>query len=189
MDQKKIAVIHETNGGSDLYTGVRYRLRGGAVPVSLSGEVKIPTGYDIDEQPALGAGKADLAGRLLVGTSFGRAYVTGDVGFVYRAGRYRNEMVFSGEAGSRLVGPIHARTALRGVRALGDPGDVQQGVIFDPGLSSPRMLLLDGAVGLDTGDGVSVEGGQLLSLDHVIEQLLLGVGVFTHDIGAPASGM
>ena len=161
---EQVAASLESNGRSDVYAGVRYRLRPGAVPVSLSGEVKVPTGYDTGEQPALGAGTTDLAGRLLVGTSFGRAYATGDVGFVYRSGRYRNEFVFASEAGSRLIGPVYARTVLRGVRALGAAGAAQQGVVFDPGLSSPRMLLLDGTVGLDIGDGVSVEG----ALSHVV---------------------
>ncbi len=161
---EQVAASLESNGGSDVYAGVRYRVRAGSVPVSLAGEAKIPTGYDIDEQPALGAGTTDITGRLLVGTSFGKAYATGDVGFVYRSGRYRNEFVFSSEVGSRLFGPIYARTVLRGVRALGAAGAAQPGVVFDPGLSSPRMILLDGTVGLDVGDGVSLEG----ALSHVL---------------------
>lgn len=161
---EQLASRFEARGGSDLYLGVRHRLRHGSVPVSLSIDAKIPTGYDIADQPALGAGKADLGARLLAGTSFGRAYVTGDAGFVYRAGRYRNEMVFSGETGSRLVGPLYARALLRGVHALGEPADADQGAIFDPGLSSPRELALAGTVGLDVGDGVSLEA----ALSHVL---------------------
>jgi hypothetical protein len=151
------AVVSESKGAGDLYAGVRIRLRGGAVPVSLSGDAKIPTGYDIREQPVLGGGKACLTGRLLVGTSLGRAYATADAGLTYRAGSFRNELVFSGEVGSRISGPIRARTRLHVTRALGSVGNRTQGAIFDPGLASPRMLLLDGAVGVDLGEGVSVE--------------------------------
>ena len=161
---EQLASRFEARGGGDLYAGVRYRLRDGSVPVSLSIDGKIPTGYDITDQPSLGTGKADLGARLLAGTSFGRAYVTGDAGFLYRSGRYRNEMVFSGEAGTRLPGPIYTRALLRGIHALGRPATEDQGAIFDPGLSSPRELLLVGTVGLDVGDGVSLEA----ALAHVL---------------------
>ena len=161
---EQLASRFEARGGGDLYLGVRRRIHSGNVPVSLSIDAKIPTGYDITDQPAMGTGKADLGARLLAGTSFGRAYVTGDVGFVYRSGRYRNEMVFSGETGSSLLGPIYARTVLRGIHALGEPADTDQGAIFDPGLSSPRELSLAGTVGVDVGDGVSLEA----ALSHVL---------------------
>lgn len=149
----------ENVGVSDLGIAARVRVRGGGAPIALAVEALVPSGYSTTGSPTLGSGEAQITLRGLWGVGLGRAYATGDAGFTYRAGRYRNELVYSGEAGSRLMGPAYARVVARGVRAFGEPSGRPQGAVFDPGLTSPRSLELAATAGVDLGGGVSLEGG------------------------------
>jgi hypothetical protein len=153
----------EASGLADAVLGARLSLQRHPAPVSLSLEAKIPTGYEPEDEPALGSGTIDVAARVLAGYSFGRAYATADAGFRVRAGGFRDELLYSGEVGSRLVGPAYARVVVRGEHALGAATSIQ-GAIFDPGLASPRRVTLEGVVGIDLGGGVSLEGGMSRAL-------------------------
>ncbi|HEU4335492.1 MAG TPA: hypothetical protein VFT32_13435 [Candidatus Eisenbacteria bacterium] len=169
--------VFETTGSGDLNLGVRYGLRRGAVPVGAAFELRLPTAYDETDAPALGAGAVDAIGRLLVGTSWGWGYTTGDVGYGLRGRGYRDEFLYDGELGSRFLGPLYGRAVVRGIVALGSGGspDMESRDVFDPGLASPRSLILSGTLGCDLAGGLALEA----SFEHAARgrDALAGNGV------------
>jgi hypothetical protein len=160
LRMEQVSVRYETNGAADLYLGVRYRLTRGGPPVSVSGEVKVPTGYATEETPALGAGTADGTARLLAGISRGRSYGTAEAGFTLRAGDFQNELLYAAEVGWSAPRTLSARAVLRGRRALGEPSpETGASPLFDPGLASPRLATIDGVLGFEVARGVTLETG------------------------------
>ncbi len=159
LQNRQPTAIFETTGSGDLHLGARVGLRRGAVPLSAELELKLPTAYDETVAPALGSGSTDALVRFLAGTSWGRGYATSDVGYGLRGGGYRDEFRYTGEVGNRLIGPLYARAVARGIAALGAGGSpsASERDIFDPGLASPRSLLLAGTIGCDVGGGLAVE--------------------------------
>lgn len=177
VQNRQPAAVFETTGSGDLNLGARYGFVRGVVPVSAALEVRLPTAYDETDAPALGAGAVDLVGRLLVGTSWGWGYTTGDVGYGIRGGGYRDEFLYDGEVGSRVLGPLYARAVARGIVALGSGGSPEMDArdVFDPGLASPRSLILSGTLGCDLGRGLALEA----SFEHAARgrDALAGNGV------------
>jgi hypothetical protein len=151
--------VFETTGPGDLHAGARYGLARGRVPLSVAFELKIPTAYDETDAPALGAGAVDGTARALIGTSWGWGYTTADAGYGVRGGGYRDELLLSGEVGSRFAGPLYGRTVARGVYALGSgsTSGAAEREVFDPGLASPRSLVFSGTLGVDVGRGLAIE--------------------------------
>jgi hypothetical protein len=169
--------VFQTTGSGDFNFGARYGIARGNVPFSAAVELKIPTAYDETDAPALGAGAVDATMRLLVGTSWGWGYTTGDAGYAVRGGGYRDEFLANGEVGSRLGGPVYARSVARVVYSLGSGAspDAADRDVFDPGLASPRSLVLTGTLGVDLVRGLAVEA----SFEHALSgrDTLAGNGV------------
>jgi len=167
LTYKRVAVedlttVRETYGFSDLDLGGRYRLTpDGLPPVSVAAEARVPTGYSTDDNPALGAGQFDGTVKLLAGVSSAGWYATGDVGWMARGGRYQDQFVGSLEAGGR-ASRYGGRTVLRWAQSVG--GEEPAGLGFDPALASPRMLMLDAALAVETLPGVNLE----FALSHVL---------------------
>ncbi len=154
-----------TNGIGDVYLGGRFRILPGRVPVSLAGEIKLPSGYSASANPSLGTGKTDLTVRGLVGASAGWMYATADAGWTYRGGTYQNELLYSGEVGGSLFGRYYFwRCALRGRRSLGETVQLSDLAVFDPNLASPRMLEFSAVLGEELMVGLHVEAG----ISHIL---------------------
>ena len=95
-----------TWGFGDLITGLRYRAALDPVVASVQLEAKFPTGYNATlQEPPLGDGQTDVAGRLLLGHSFedfnGWAQVAG--GYRRRFKNVSDELLFNADAGTWLA--------------------------------------------------------------------------------------
>lgn len=152
-------VVHETTGLGDLSFGGRFRIRSGPGPVSIAGEVKLPTGYATTDNPALGNGYVDATLRGLIGASAGWSYVTADLGWMHRWGAYQDAVLWSFEVGGRMLRDYRLRGVVRGVRSLGEPAGDPSGPIFDPALASPRSLSVEAVVGDEIIPGLLLEAG------------------------------
>ncbi len=114
-------------GFSDVYLGVRYRLAQSPWVWSLQTGVKLPTGYETDEEkldsaPPLGDGQTDLEFRLLTGRSIlnYRAYVNFELAYRIRSGEPVDEMHFLLEAGLNLTRDYLFIATLYGVQGLSE---------------------------------------------------------------------
>jgi len=171
--------VHQTTGAGDVYLGGRLRLRRGPEPVSLSAEVKIPSGYSARANPSLGTGQADVTLRGLVGASARWIYATADAGWTHRGGPYQDEALFSFEVGGHTLHYYTWRGVIRGVRSVGISSVALNEAVFDPALASPRSLTLDAVVGDDVLPGLDLEAGisHVLSGRNVLAGNTLEVGL------------
>jgi len=131
-----------TRGFSDIRLGIRRGLTRGALVSSVALEVKIPSGYQSDDFPALGTGQPDAGVALQLGSSFGAFYGTAEAG--YRSGGELPRRD-PGERRGRLVGQPAAPAPWNGAgpdfpgRSGEDPG-----ATIDPASSDSRELDLQG---------------------------------------------
>ncbi len=91
-------------------------------PLVLSTQfgVKLPMGYDREENPPLGQGQVDYEARLLAGKSFHPAYVNVEYGFRRRNGDYSDEFPYRAEAGVSMGRRLSLQVALDGVDTRGN---------------------------------------------------------------------
>ncbi len=151
--------FHRTTGAGDLSLGGRVRILGAPWPVSLAGEVKIPSGYSGRANPSLGNGQVDTTVRGLVGGSAGWIYSTADAGWKHSGGSYQDQVLYSLEIGGRLFRDYRWRGVARGSRSLGRAAEGSSGPIFDPALANPQTLVLDAALGEEILPGLDLEAG------------------------------
>ena len=157
--------IHRTSGVGDFYLGGRVGVVRGSRPLSVTSEIKIPTGYSARTYPSLGTGKADATFRVLAGASAGWGYATLDAGWSYRGGSYQNELLYSFELGGRILQRYYSwRGVVRGVRSLGEPPTRPGAAAFDPNLASPRAHTLDVIIGAQVLPSLDLEAG----MSHVL---------------------
>ena len=126
-----------SSGATDVTLELRRRLLRAPLVVSLSGETKLPTGYEPSRFPALGSGRADVGARVDAGLSNARGYVTADVGYRVRGGEQANEVPLGIEAGVSALKDLMVRGALRGAITS---GRASGGARFDPALSDSRFV-------------------------------------------------
>ena len=126
-----------SRGATDVTLELRRRLVRAPLVVSLSGETKIPTGYEPSRFPALGSGRPDVGVRLDAGASNARLYVTADAGYRVRGGAQTNEVPLGIEGGLSVIKDLKVRGALRGAFTS---GHASGGARFDPALSDSRFV-------------------------------------------------
>lgn len=170
---------HQTSGFGDLRASARLRLLDGRIPVSVAGEVKIPTGYSPTANPALGNGERDVTARVLAGSSIGQIYVTADAAWTHRGGAFLDEIGGSFEVGERLLDYYTIRAVIRGVRPAGTPRSASGDALFDPATSSPRSSTLDLAVGAEVLAGITLEAAlsQVLTGENTLAGSSFEAGV------------
>ncbi|MCC7431208.1 hypothetical protein IT568_10220 [bacterium] len=102
--------------------------------------VKIPTGYDNTNTPALGSGQTDFDLKILAGGSFHPVplYASGEIGFRYRTDFPANEIPYAAEIGYTFQKRFLIRGIVDGVFSLGntdeafDPSTLSQGKPYFP---------------------------------------------------------
>ncbi len=143
LEVREEGAVWQTWGLSDIRIGARYGLPTTDVVTALAAELKIPSGYDGDDFPALGSGDPDLSLSFLIGRSFGRIYLTGDAGYNLRSGALENEWMWSAEAGFRATTRVSLRASLRGRSAKGAD---ESGNNLDPTQVNSRSLKAAGTL-------------------------------------------
>jgi hypothetical protein len=126
----------QQTGLSDITLQLKRRLLAAPLVVSALGEVKLPTGYDAAQAPALGTGQVDFGGRLAMGRSLGALYLTAEAGYRVR-GKRADEFPFAIEAGLTVRDQVLLRGELSGAASLRMPA-VSGG--FDPASAESRYL-------------------------------------------------
>jgi hypothetical protein len=122
-----------TSGLGDFLVGAKYPLVSKPVVLSSYVNVKIPTNYDDDLNPALGTGDMDVEVRLLAARSFYPlpVYVGAEAGYRLRGGPFSNQIGFSGEIGATPLSRLSIKAYLENSRTLSgnarlaEPGLVQ----------------------------------------------------------------
>lgn len=176
---EELAARFRTRGLSDARLGLRRGLGRGPWVTSAALEVKIPTGYEPADFPALGTGDPDAGAALLAGRGLGRAYVTGELGYRVRGGAPHDEVPFSAELGWSPGRRLQLRGTVRGRISLAGAGDA--GTI-DPASADSREFDLQGAAAVRLSHRWDLETSAVTSLAgrHSLARTEFAVGVAWH---------
>ncbi len=152
------SAVFETYGFSDLAVGVKRGLwRGSRGVASVLAAATIPTGYAVEEYPALGSGIRDLSLGLSAGSSFTGYWGNLDAAYVFRGGVFRDRVEGALGGGTGIGSRVGLRGEARGGVAVGSsparPGEMR----FDPATVDPDNLDLAATVSVAAGRGVAVE--------------------------------
>ena len=116
-----------SSGLADIYAGFRYRLSQNVWVVSVQSGIKIPPGYETDEEqlnsaPPLGDGQTDIDFHLLLGRSIFnyQGYINFDVGYRARSGEPVDEIPFTLELGVNLTKEYLLIGRIYGVRSISE---------------------------------------------------------------------
>ena len=112
----------KTRGVGDVDLGVKYQLVDRPLVLSPQVEVKIPTGYHAEYDPALGTGKADLEFRLLAARSLypWPFYLSAEVGYRVRGGLFSNQVPYFCEVGATPHERLFVKGYMEGAETLTD---------------------------------------------------------------------
>ncbi|MCH7702747.1 MAG: PhnD/SsuA/transferrin family substrate-binding protein, partial [Planctomycetes bacterium] len=115
-----------TSGLGDFLVGAKYQLVSKPIVLSPYVNVKIPTNYDGDLNPALGTGDMDVEVRLLAARSFYPlpVYVGAEAGYRLRGGPFSNQIGFSGEIGATPLSRLSIKAYLEKETGLSVDGFV-----------------------------------------------------------------
>jgi len=161
LEVREEGAVWNTWGLSDIRIGARYGLTTGNVVSALAIDLKIPSGYDAADFPALGSGDPDLGLTFLAGHSFGRIYVNGEAGYNLRSGPLENEWLWSAEAGWTATTWAGLRTSLRSRSAAGADAT---GNSLDPTQVNGRSLKWAGTLILSASSRFDIEASATSTL-------------------------
>ena len=168
----------ETTGIGDLDVGLKYQLVDSPLVVSPMLSLKIPTGYDDAYDPALGTGKLDAEGQLLVSRSLYPLplYAGVEVGYRLRGGAFSNQWSWSTEVGATPHARVFAKAFAAQTSTLVSFNDEDLGVV-------------DGSTQVSEGDftnlgvNIAVEVVSGLWLDGLLEKTIDGEHRRRHVVG------
>jgi len=151
------SAVFTTYGLGDLNLAVKRSLWQSWTTASVAVGVTIPTGYDVADYPALGAGEAQGWGGAGFGGSNGTVWGQIEVAYRVRGG------VYSDQVGGVLGGGWNAssRLGLRGEFRGGvslTPSVSGSDLRFDPAAVDPSELNTAGTVSYLVGKGLALEG-------------------------------
>lgn len=161
LEVREEGAVWNTWGLSDIRIGARYGLTTGNLVSALAVDLKIPSGYDPADFPALGSGDPDLGLTFLAGHSFGRTYLNGDAGYNLRSGNLENEWLWSAEAGWTATTWAGLRTSLRGRSAMGADASSNS---LDPTQVNSRSLKWSGTLILSASRRFDIEASATSTL-------------------------
>lgn len=154
-------IIRRSSGLGDLWISVKGGLLPGPIVLSIQGDAKLPTGYDETLSPALGNGKVDWGGRMIVGASNAVGYATAEVGYLFRGGDLADEIPVNAEVGYSIRPEVGIKAELRSTFTGQRPR--ASSAEFDPALAESQSV---------TGSlGVVFRGNPLdlvFTVDHVL---------------------
>ena len=121
----------ETTGIGDLDLGLKYQLVDNPFVLSPMLSIKIPTGYNEDYNPALGTGKFDVSGQLLVSRSLYPLPLYAGVQFGYRlrGGAFSNQWSWLTEVGATPHARVFAKVFAAQTSTLVSSNDEDIGVV------------------------------------------------------------
>jgi len=154
------SAVFTTRGFTDLTFGVKRALwnRGRAVTAAAT-LVSVPTGYAVEDYPALGSGVTDLAVQLLAGASAGGIWATTELEYRVRGGAFRDQVRGAVGGGWNAARRFGVRAELRGTAATGHTPEAAAagGDRFDPTAADPRYLDAAATASVTPGRGLAVE--------------------------------
>jgi hypothetical protein len=149
----------KTFGFGDAMLGVKRSLgRWSRTVASMTGAVTVPTGYDVEDYPALGSGVADLSLAGSVGASGNHAWGTAELEYRFRGGRFRDQVRGAVGGGWNPHRRVGLRGELRGTRSVGGTAAEGEDLRFDPAAVDPRSLEAAGTVSWTAVRGLALEG-------------------------------
>jgi hypothetical protein len=151
------SAVFTTYGLGDLSLAVKRSIWQSWTVASVAVGVIFPTGYDVGEYPALGAGETELFGALGFGASNGTLWGNAEAAYSSRGG------VFSDQVGAVLGGgwTVSPRFGVRGEFRGGfalTPAVSETDVRFDPATVDPSQINAAGTVSFAAVKGLAIEG-------------------------------
>ena len=109
-----------TRGLGDIELGAKYELTDGPIVLAPFIGLKLPSGYDTDDDTALGTGDMDLEFSMLASKSLYPvpAYAGVEIGYRIRGGSFSNQIPYSFELGASPHARVFAKASLSGTNTL-----------------------------------------------------------------------
>jgi hypothetical protein len=159
LEAQQPSAVFTTYGFGDVALGIkRSILAGGGTVMAAVAGIAFPTGYDMNEYPALGAGVTEGIFQAQLGRYWGGPWSNLEAEFRVRGGGYANQLRGALGGGFGLIRRVAVRGEARGLWSLGTPDTTTTTGFFDPETQNPRYLDLAGTFSVTVGHGVAVEG-------------------------------
>jgi hypothetical protein len=160
LEAQQPSAVFTTYGLGDVALGVK-RSFFSSMSTVFSGVAGIgfPTGYDVNEYPALGAGSTEGIVQAQLGHSWGGPWTNLETEFRVRGRDYADQLRGAFGGGWSMFRRIGVRGEARGALSLGVPDSSgTSDAFFNPETQNPSYLDLAGTVSVAIGHGVAIEG-------------------------------
>ena len=160
LEAQQPSAVFTTYGFGDIALGVkRALLVGSENVVSLVAGVAFPTGYDVNEYPALGSGASEGIFQAQFGRYWGGPWSNVEAEFRVRGRDYADQLRGALGGGFGAFQRVGIRGEARGALSLGVPDSSGTSTgFFNPETQNPSYLDLAGTLSVTIGHGVAVEG-------------------------------
>jgi hypothetical protein len=160
LEAQQPSAVFTTYGLGDVALGVKRSVYSSwSTVVSVVAGVSFPTGYDVNEYPALGAGSTEGIVQAQFGRSWGGPWTNLEAEFRVRGSDYADQVRGAFGGGFGMFKRIGVRGEARGALSLGvQDSTVTSDAFFNPETQSPSYLDLAGTLSVAVGHGVAIEG-------------------------------
>lgn len=160
-----------TWGIGDVELGLKYQLLDKPLVVSPQIVLKIPSGYNVDFDPAMGTGKFDAEARLLLSRSLFPlpVYFSAEMGYRIRGGIYSDQVPYVLEVGATPHKRLFAKAFLSGTNTRSSVDSADIGVVGLAQVSEGDFL--------KSGAQLAIGITQSLWVDVLFERIVDGENV------------
>ena len=160
LEAQQPSAVFTTYGLGDVALGVKRSLYSSWTTVaSVVAGISFPTGYDVNEYPALGAGATEGIVQAQLGRSWGGPWTNLETEFRVRNQGYAEQLRGALGGGWTMFRRVGVRGEARGALSLGVPDSTATSSgFFNPETQNPSYLDLAGTLSVAVGHGVAIEG-------------------------------
>ena len=159
LEAEQPTAVFTTYGLADLSLGVKRSVyTSWTTIVSVVAGINVPTGYEVEEYPALGAGATDGIFQAQLGRYWGGPWTNLETEFRVRGDGFADQLRGALGGGWTSFGRVSFRGEARGALSLGVEDSTETSTeFFNPEMQNPSYLDLAGTVSVTVGGGVAVE--------------------------------
>ena len=159
LEAQQPSAVFTTYGFGDVALGVKRSIYSSmSTVVSVVAGVSFPTGYDVNEYPALGAGATEGIVQAQLGRSWGGPWSNLEAEFRVRSRDYADQLRGALGGGWSMFRRLGVRGEARGALALGAEDSTTATGFFNPETQNPSYLDLAGTLSVAIGHGLAIEG-------------------------------
>jgi hypothetical protein len=160
LEAQQPSAVFTTYGLGDVALGVKRAVVSDWKTVfSVVAGINIPTGYDVNEYPALGAGATEGIFQVQLGRSWGGPWSNLEAEFRVRGRDYADQLRGALGGGWTMFRRVGIRGEARGALSLGEAdSSATSDAFFNPETQNPSYLDLAGTLSVAIGHGIAIEG-------------------------------